>query len=352
MICPTLLLILLASVINCVRVPRQYEIDLDASPRERWNEVIHDHAEFIPEFVRVAQTYVPKQLLPIAFWIAGELNRFFPYEYEEEIRGIADTSGLALGHVVSMNILYDILAFDRKHILQLGCTSIVAQNDEGEIYHGRNLDYEMGDLLKNVTVLVDFTRGHGSERKVVYSGVTFALSSTLLTGQNDAFSLSLNARYSGPYIYNIFMEFLTRFRTPVGFLLREVLSSDRSYEEALNHLSNTRLFSPSYIIIGGRRAGEGAIISRDRMKAADVMTLSKEQWFLVETNFDHWEKDKDKRRITAVKVLKEIGRNDLNSETMLKVLRTVPVKNNETLFSTVMSARYPQIIRNHTYIWA
>ncbi|VDM78802.1 unnamed protein product [Strongylus vulgaris] len=229
---------------------------------------------------------------------------------------------------------------------------------------------------------------------------------------------------SGPYIYNIIMEFMTRFRTPVGFLLREVLASSKTYDDALNHLSNTPLFSPSYIIIGGRKAGEGAIISRfgiysscspslhiiieadimtlsedqcrifqvlassksyddalhhlsntplfspsyiiiggrkagegaiisrDRKKAADIMTLTEDQWFLVETNFDHWKKDQDKRRITAVKVLKATGRRNLNAETMLKVLRTVPVKNNETLFSTVMSARYPLIMRNHTYIWA
>ncbi|VDM69705.1 unnamed protein product [Strongylus vulgaris] len=111
---PSVLLFLLISSINGVRVPKLYEIDLDAPPRERWNKVVEDHRDLIPGFVKVAQSYVPKHLLPIAFWIAGELNRFFPYEYEEEIRGIAKASGLALGHVVSMNILYDILAFDRK----------------------------------------------------------------------------------------------------------------------------------------------------------------------------------------------------------------------------------------------
>ncbi|ETN82920.1 hypothetical protein NECAME_17606, partial [Necator americanus] len=104
-----------------------------------------------------------------------------------------------------------------------------------------------------------------------------------------------------------------------------VLSSSDTYESALNHLSNRHLFSPSYIIIGGRQAGEGAIISRNRMKAADVITLSENQWFLVETNFDHWEKDMDKRRITAVKRLSDIGRTGLNADSMLKVLRTAPL---------------------------
>ncbi|KHJ87646.1 hypothetical protein OESDEN_12575 [Oesophagostomum dentatum] len=138
-----LLIFLLVSISFCVRVPKHYVIDLDAPPRERWNEVVHDHLKYMPEFVRVAQSYVPKQLLPIAFWIAGQLNRFFPYEYEEEIRAK----------------IYRLCS-----VFKLGCTSIVAQSEDGVIYHGRNLDYEMGDLLKNVTILVHFTQGKGSER--------------------------------------------------------------------------------------------------------------------------------------------------------------------------------------------
>lgn len=38
------------------------------------------------------------------------------------------------------------------------CTSIVAQDSKGNIFHGRNLDYDMGSLLKNITVIVDFVR--------------------------------------------------------------------------------------------------------------------------------------------------------------------------------------------------
>ncbi|EYC09178.1 hypothetical protein Y032_0062g3399 [Ancylostoma ceylanicum] len=87
------------------------------------------------------------------------------------------------------------------------------------------------------------------------------------------------------------------------------------------------------------------------MKAADVMTLSEKQWFLVETNFDHWNKDGDKRRITAVKKLKATGQRRLNADTMLKVLRTAPVRNNGTLFSTVMSARFPLLMKNSTFVW-
>ena len=77
---------------------------------------------------------------------------------------MANRTGLPLGLVVGLNILYDITAFDRKQyagnpcgtrkesysILNEGCTSLLACDGEGRIWHGRNLDYDMGELLKKV----------------------------------------------------------------------------------------------------------------------------------------------------------------------------------------------------------
>lgn len=50
-------------------------------------------------------------------------------------------------------------------------------------------------------------------------------------------------------------------------------------------------------------------------------------------------------------MLKAMGQRALNADTMMKVLRRTPVRNNETLFSTVMSARFPSLIKNTTFIW-
>lgn len=49
------ILLLLISCAYCVRQPRKYVIDLDAPADERWNEVVNDHLDAIPEFVKVAQ---------------------------------------------------------------------------------------------------------------------------------------------------------------------------------------------------------------------------------------------------------------------------------------------------------
>lgn len=277
------------------------------------------------------------------------MEKFFPEDTRLELEGIAAQSGLPLGEIVGLNILYDIAAFDRRHIFGLGCTSIVAQNAAGQIFHGRNLDYDMTDLLKNITVYVDFTK-NGT---LLYSGVTFALYNGILTGQRpNAYSVSLNARYSGAYIDNILMEFYTKFKRPVSFFIRDVLEHKKTYTDAVETLSNTHLFSPSYIIVAGMTKNEGVVISRNRWSAANVYPLNVDanQWFLVETNYDNWEKQGDDRRLAAISKLKEIGYEAFNATGMFHTLRTVPVTNNLTVFSSVIRPSSPLYFERLTWI--
>ncbi|CAO4368341.1 unnamed protein product [Caenorhabditis nigoni] len=332
------------------RTPPKYTIDLDQHPSQRWNQVIKDHVEFLPGVVEESKKYIPKPLQPFVWWVASKVDRFFSTDTRQELEGIARESGLPLGEIVGLNILYDIAAFDRRHIFGLGCTSIVAQNEKGDIFHGRNLDYDMTGLLKNITVHVDFMK-NGS---ILYSGVTFALYNGILTGQRPgAYSVSLNARYSGAYIDNILMEIYTKFKRPVSFFIRDVLEHQESYADAVDALSNTHLFSPSYIIVAGTKKNEGVVISRNRWSAANVYQLNMDanQWFLVETNYDNWKKQGDNRRITAIQKLKEIGKTNFDEKSMAEVLITSPVKNNLTVFSSVIQPKNPEIFDSFTWVW-
>lgn len=58
------------------------------------------------------------------------------------------------------------------------------------------------------------------------------------------------------------MEFYTKFKRPVSFFIREVLENQKTYEDAVETLSKTHLFSPSYIIVAGTKKNEGVVISR------------------------------------------------------------------------------------------
>lgn len=47
------------------------------------------------------------------------------------------------------------------------CTSIVAQDSRGHIYHGRNLDYPFGNVLRKLTVDVQFLK-NGQVQSIPY----------------------------------------------------------------------------------------------------------------------------------------------------------------------------------------
>lgn len=40
----------------------------------------------------------------------------------------------------------------------LACTSIVAQSSDGTLFHGRNLDWNLPDDIRNITVIVGRTQ--------------------------------------------------------------------------------------------------------------------------------------------------------------------------------------------------
>ncbi|KAI1721539.1 linear amide c-N hydrolase, choloylglycine hydrolase family domain-containing protein [Ditylenchus destructor] len=310
-------------------LPKRYRIDLNKPPNQRWNQVLQDFSGSIPLVIQ-----------------------------ETKFVCIAEHTGLPLGEIVGVNILYDITDFDRKwldsedrqaRIPLLGCTSIVAENEKGEIIHGRNLDYDMTDLVRNITIIGDFVR----DDQVLFSTTTFVLMVGALTGQRpNAFSISLNARYSGGYWDNIFMELFTRFHNPVSFEIRKVLETVTNYDTALAELSNVHFVAPSYIILGGVKSGEGAIITRNRWASADVYALNakKSRWFVLETNFDRLKKTDDPRRKMGKKFMREVGQSRISAETMYAVLSKTPLLNNLTIFTTVMSAANPELFYNFTMI--
>jgi acid ceramidase len=86
----------------------------------------------------------------------------FPQPYGDEMIGIANATDLKIGDIVLFNIFYEIFP---------GCTSIVSQDQSGNILHARNLDFGLllgwdfaddswiiSDLLRTVTININFTR--------------------------------------------------------------------------------------------------------------------------------------------------------------------------------------------------
>ncbi len=104
---------------------------------------------------------------------AADIDSFFPYPFNEELKGIADAADINLGDIVISNLIYDLTAYGgifnyflnivSKYFLNIififsFCTSIIATKQNGQIIHGRNLDYGYSSYLKNATYLAKFVR--------------------------------------------------------------------------------------------------------------------------------------------------------------------------------------------------
>ncbi|XP_032810948.1 N-acylethanolamine-hydrolyzing acid amidase isoform X1 [Petromyzon marinus] len=280
---------------------------------------------------------VPAWVRPVVRKVARELDRFFPNPFAEEIRGLSSLLSIDLGDMVILNIFNEFKMF---------CTSIVAQDTAGNIYHARNLDYLYTDFLRNISVDIDFTR----DGKVSFTGTTFVGNVGVANGQRpEKFTLSIDARDGGSWWESAIEALLGRGHV-VTWLVRNTLSTATDFKSAVVALSHPPLISNTYFIVGGVNPGEGAVITRRREAAVDTWFLQPHQgiWYLVETNYDHWKAPpaRDDRRTPAMKALNSTGQANINLHSLLKVLSVKPILNNLTVYTTVMSAAQPQRYRS------
>jgi hypothetical protein len=105
-------------------------------------------------------------------------------------------------------------------------------------------------------------------------------------------------------------------------------------------------------------AGEGAVITRNRDHADDSQgaaagvwyTSPPNEWFRVETNYDHWmpAPPEDDRRDPANNAMTAVGAAGVDTVALFKVLSINPVLNPSTVYTTVMSpalGTYQTVVR-------
>ena len=321
---------------------KPYVINLDSPPEERWKEVARDKKDLVNEIFALFMKNVGQRDFEMLFILAAEITNEIPEPYLSEIVGFAENINSTIGEVIFHNVLYEITAYGGKG--SKACTSVVATLSNGQIIHGRNLDYGVPDLNR-ITVVLDFQKGG----KTVYKGTTFAGYFGLLTAMKPSrYTVSLDERDQGMWTDNDFEAAKIGPKGMIAFAIRDLLEDDSvDFEKAVTNLSTIELTTPSYIILGGLTDNQGAVITRDREKAIDIWRLNStnNQWFLVETNYDHWNpppKDDD-RRDPANKLMNSVGQQKLDSNSLFGVLSTPPILNQGTKYTTVMSASDPDM---------
>jgi len=120
-------------------------------------------------------------------------------------------------------------------------------------------------------------------------------------------------------------------------MIRDVLTNCADFECALNNLMTTPIINLSYVIVAGVGNYEGAAISRDRFGSAHVEMLSEENWFVVQTNDDHFTGKCRGRCTTGIENMNALGAEGLNKDTMkYEVMFKGPTLNDITVFDAIM----------------
>ncbi|PAA88636.1 hypothetical protein BOX15_Mlig023434g2 [Macrostomum lignano] len=334
------------------RAPPLYRVDLDQDPAARWAAVVADFKADTQQLIKAFLGSVPLELKYLADVVAADLDTHLPADYGAELLGISKTVNASLGDIVLLNLIYDVTAF---------CTGIIANDRNGGLWHGRNLDYgntmPQTDMLEKVTIRVDFYR----QRQLLYSAVSFAGYAGILTGwKPHQFAITVNERDKGNFINNIvsaLQELLNGGKLyPVTMMTRLAFEQDTDFASVVSRLSSAQLIAPVYYIISGNQTDQGIVLVRTQYKTLGTNQLDQKsgKWFIVETNYDPWMPPPpgDDRRDPAIKAMNSLGQARLSLEGLFNVLSVPPVNNNHTVYTAVFSATRPAtskaVIRDST----
>jgi len=207
-----------------------------------------------------------------------------------------------------------------------------------------------------MTIVVDFVR----KNETKFTAVTFGPSPTFDTAvRYGAFSVTLNERDRGDMATNVF-DLAVLGRASWFAAIRQTMESEEvdSFEKAIDYFSKTPVSAAGYMIVAGVKAGEGAVLTRDRDSLVDMWRLDAiaGRWFLVETNYDHFLMPPfgDNRRAPEFRALEEIGQDHIDAEGLFGVLSIDHVNhtagenepmNSETIYTTIMQASKPSTFK-------
>jgi N-acylethanolamine-hydrolysing acid amidase len=264
-------------------------------------------------------------LFEATYWIWYYTNN----EKWQEIEGIVaavDQKEMTMAKCILINALYEIESW---------CTSIIVKQSDGSIIHARNLDFDNPAGMRKVTYRVTFTK----DGEYAYDAVMFAGNCGVYTGiKAGAYSISENQRAPNDdpkqLLENMFMMFYGV--QEISWLIRKTLENCPDYDCAYKNLANQEINALGYIILAGVKENEGVVISRNRNGPAHEEHINATQWYLVQTNNDHWEDAGCFNRCaSAHSNLDALGQDATNIDSLRSsVLLQFPNLNYDTLYNT------------------
>jgi hypothetical protein len=321
-----------------------FEIDLDLPPVQRWTHVcsLPKYSLGWQDVIKILTGGLPDKGAGIAA-LGRLVNTFMTTEYAQEIQGCASALGVDYGFVTFMQLGYEVSD---------ACTSIVAQNPQGDVIHVRNLDFWDGitltDQLKAIAGIYDFRKaGKSAFRISGFVGYMGALSGQVPGG----FSVTIDTRFYPNGLWEMFDEIIFALEhtnaSLVSFLTRTTLETKYNFTEAVKFLKNYPLVADVYYTVAGSNPGEGIVIARNRTDTANttVINLNENKWYVLITNYDWWKPQPwfDDRYWPAVEALGKMGYQNCTMDGLIQVMTTKPILNLQTTYTFI------SIPRNTTY---
>lgn len=323
-----------------------YVINLDLPPEQRWNQVVKDKLpgmlDLLQDIKNITEAFFGPKLFALINKYIPLVTKTLPYPFADELNGIAAATKMPLGEITLYNIFYEIFTV---------CTSTIAEDKQGKLFHARNLDFGllMGwdiknhtwratEILKKIVVEVEFQRGG----KTIFKSVQFAGYIGIMTAvKPNMFTFTMNERFKLKGGYIGIIEWILGYRSGswVGFLGRQVMENETSYITAQKTLAKSELLAPCYFILGGNTTGQASVITRG-LKDFDIWTIGSKNssWYLLQTNYDHWEQPPfyDDRRNPGIRCMNKITRDNAGVASLFNMLSSRPMLNKLTTYTALM----------------
>ena len=283
-------------------IPR-YKVDLDAKPSERWTEIVKDYKQHFKQIEGVITELIERELgkngliakniVNSMVWLLTQCGAVY---YNQELKAIAKQSGMPLGLLTIMQLIYEACA---------NCTSIICFDENKKPIHIRTMDWGM-DFLRALTIEIVFYKN----KKPLCIATSWAGYVGILTGMRyNSFAISVNYRITAHGFWENIKK-AVKASWPIGFLVRKILCTQDddndgddvnckfTYQWAKKELQNSVLISPVYFTVSGVKTNEGCIITRDRDKDTNFMSLEYRN-FVSKNNNQNKNKNKHKRKQNA-----------------------------------------------------
>mmetsp|Transcript_38497 Transcript_38497/g.28336 ORF Transcript_38497/g.28336 Transcript_38497/m.28336 type:complete len:144 (+) Transcript_38497:676-1107(+) len=112
----------------------------------------------------------------------------------------------------------------------------------------------------------------------------------------------------------------------------------KDFATAVEAISTGKTIVPLYATMSGPGENEGVVISKDEEGVAFTARLSDDDWYIVQTNDDHFAGVCQQRCVDANEHMKQIGPENISLETLLEdVILQSHNFNKFTIYTTMFS---------------